>query len=204
VSTPRVTVITPTWQRHDTLTGRCIPAVQAQDTGGVEHVIVSDGPDPDLKVLLDDPELTGWKNLRYCELPVHDEAEHWGAPARNAGLDVAAGEYITYCDDDDVLRPYHCRLLAAALDACPDAGFALSRMLSNGPYGGTVIGGTEPMCGQVGTPMIMHRRSVLEHGTWSTTGRFEDWDLVARWLGAGIRFTRVQAETCDVWPSIFR
>ena len=46
--TPTVSVVTPTWQRHDLLMDRCIPSVAAQDYPDVEHVICSDGPDPDL------------------------------------------------------------------------------------------------------------------------------------------------------------
>ncbi len=43
-----VSVITPTWNRHDLLLNRCIPSVEAQTYPDIEHIIVSDGPDPDL------------------------------------------------------------------------------------------------------------------------------------------------------------
>lgn len=49
---PLVSVITPTWNRHDLLLTRCLPSVQAQDYPAVEHVIISDGPDEDLRDFL--------------------------------------------------------------------------------------------------------------------------------------------------------
>ena len=60
---PTVSVITPTWQRHDLLLNRCVPSVAAQDHPAVEHVIVSDGPDPDLR-----GKLAGLPGVRFEEL----------------------------------------------------------------------------------------------------------------------------------------
>lgn len=202
---PLVTVITPTWLRHGLLFDRCIPSVQAQDHPQVEHVVISDGPDPAVAAKLISPWLAGWRNLWYRELPEHDTSElHYGHHCRALGAELATGDYITYCDDDDALRPGHCRLLAAALDENPDAGFAVSQMCSHGPHGDATIGVGPVAAGNVGTPMIMHRKALLETATWDHSGAFEDWDLVWAWMQAGIGHVRVDAETSDVWPSIYR
>lgn len=202
---PLVTVITPTWQRHDLLLDRAIPSVQAQGYPWIEHLVVSDGPDGELsRILAGAPLERGWRNIWYSYVPEHDPEPHYGHHCRAWGLELAKGDYITYCDDDDALRPEHCHMLAAALDADPEAGFAVSRMASHGPGGTSVIGHGPLACGNVGTPMIMHRRSVLEHGTWDHSGQFEDWDLVLSWINAGIKHVRVDAETSDVWPSLYR
>lgn len=204
MSEPVVTVISPTWRRHDLLLDRCIPSVQAQGYLWTEHLVISDGPDEALREKLAAPWMNGWKNLWYRELPDHDPEAHYGHHARAYGCEIAQGEYITYCDDDDALRPEHCHMLAKALDENPEAGFAVSRMASHGPGGTSVIGHGPLACGNVGTPMVMHRRSVLEHGTWDHSGQFEDWDLVLSWINAGIEYVRVDAETSDVWPSLYR
>lgn len=202
---PLVTVITPTWQRHEMLLDRAVPSVQKQGyLPWLEHLIISDGPDPVLAEKLSQPWLNGWKNLWYAELPEHDPEPHYGHLARAYGVEIAQGEYITYLDDDDALRPEHCHVLAKALDENPDAGFAVSRMVSHGPHGESVIGHGPLACGNVGTPMIMHRRWVEEHGTWDHSGQFEDWDLVLAWINAGVKHIRVDAETSDVWPSLYR
>lgn len=194
---PLVSVITPTWQRHDFLLDRCVPSVAAQTYPYVEHVVVSDGPDPDLSAKLP-------CTVIYDALPVHDVERHWGIPARLHALNMTLGEFVTYCDDDDLLRPGHCEVLVKALLDNPECGFALSQMMSHQPTGDHVIGQNPVGLGQVGTPMIMHRREILDVATWGRSNSYEDWDLVATWIGAGIKFARVDQVTIDVWPSTFR
>jgi glycosyltransferase involved in cell wall biosynthesis len=197
LSVPLVSVITPTWQRHDLLISRCIPSVQAQDYPAVEHVIVSDGPDPALRA-----KLTGLP-VRFAELPEHDPAARWGHWARLHGIDLAQGEYITYLDDDDAYRPGHASVLAAALDAQPGAGFAYGRMIMHTQASYYRVGTDPPEYGQIGTP-VMHRREVLGVATWEQSTPTIDWDLVSRWLAAGVGYVSVGADTVDVWPGAFR
>lgn len=199
---PLVSVITPTWQRHPLLFGRCIPSVQAQDHPAVEHVIVSDGPDPELREELAALALPG---VRFEELPEHDPAARWGHWARLRGIELAKGEYITYNDDDDALRPEHCRVLAGTLDAHPEAGFAYSRMIMHVQGGGSCRIGTDPPgYGQIGVPALMHRRALLDVATWEQSEPTIDWDLVSRWLDAGTGYVMADADTVDIWPSLYR
>jgi glycosyltransferase involved in cell wall biosynthesis len=194
-----VSVVSPTWQRHDLLLNRCIPSVAAQDYPAVEHVIVSDGPDPALR-----DKLAGLPGVRFEELPEHDPAARWGHWARLHGTDVAKGEYITYLDDDDAYRPEHCRLLAAALDENPGAGFAYARTIMHAQGGAYCRIGTDPpQYGQI-TVTLMHRRALLDVATWEQSEPTIDWDLVSRWLDAGVNYTSVGADTADIWPSTYR
>lgn len=204
MSAPRVAIITPTWQRHSFLLDRCIPSVQAQGYLETEHLVISDGPDPDLERRLAQPWLDGWKNLWFRQLPEHDPGDHYGHHARAYGIEMTGADYIGYCDDDDALRPDHVHRLADALTANPGAGFAVSRMMSHGPHGESAIGHGPLACGNVGTPMIMHRREITAAATWDHAGQYEDWDLVLAWMNAGIEHVRVDAETVDVWPSAYR
>jgi glycosyltransferase involved in cell wall biosynthesis len=205
VTLPLVSICTPTWNRRSLLLSRCVPSVQAQTYEAVEHVIVSDGPDPGLRSFLAAVRKPRHP-IRFSELGDHAPDPNFGSYARRAGIEHARGEYIGYVDDDDELRPEHCALMAAALDADPGAGFAVSRMLSHNDRDGvTVAIGWGPLaCGNVGTPMIAHRRETLEHGTWGPPSRLEDWELIRKWLDAGVKHAYVDADTADVWPSIFR
>ena len=198
---PSVAILTPTWQRHDLLLTRCVPSVQAQDYPWVTHIIVSDGPDENLRDFL--ARVKTRHRIRYAELDKHDPEPHYGWRGRR-GLELTTSEYITYVDDDDSLRPEHCGLMAAALDADPGAGFAVSRMMCHSPHGDSVTGWGRLECGNVGSPMIAHRREILAHGTWREAGLFEDWALTDSWLQAGVRYVNVDQETSDVWPSRFR
>jgi glycosyltransferase involved in cell wall biosynthesis len=204
-TSPLVSVITPTWARHDLLFTRCIPSIQAQTHPEVEHVIVSDGPDENLRdfvAAIRRPR----HPIRYFELDGHAPDPNFGHYARVHGIRQAAGTCIAYNDDDDELRPEHCARMAAALDADPGAGFAVSRMISHNDRDGTLLSiGWGPLaCGNVGTPMIAHRRETLTRGTWGPPSQLEDWELVKKWLVAGVRYVSVDADTADVWPSIFR
>src|SRR4029077_2492629 len=88
---PKISVITPTWQRARLLLTRCIPSVAAQDYDGeVEHVIVSDGPDE---------TLAGVPGVVF--LPDHRPAPNRGIWARLAGTRLATGDLIAYLDDDN-------------------------------------------------------------------------------------------------------
>lgn len=194
-----VSVITATWMRHDVLLRRCIPSVTGQDYPAVEHVVVSDGPDPELRSLIAAADGVDV----YVELGEHDQERHWGGAARRAGIAASTGSLIAYVDDDDALRPDHCSLLAAALEQNPDAGFAVSRMVSHLPSGDVAFGYGELQYGQVGTPMLMHRRELLEVAGWGKPSACEDWEMVACWIAAGTRHIRVDADTIDVYPSAY-
>ena len=204
---PEITVITPTWQRHGFLLDRCVPSVLNQDTG-VTHLVISDGPDPELRERMalgrQLQRQPGYHPVLFRELPEHDPEPHYGHHCRAYGCELVQAGYITYCDDDDALRPEHCRLLAEALDAHPGAGFAVSQMLSHGPHGDAVIGQGPVAAGNVGTPMIMHRRELLDVAGWDHGDAFEDWHLVWAWMQAGIQHVQVDAVTVDVWPSVYR
>jgi glycosyltransferase involved in cell wall biosynthesis len=204
----RVTVVTATWNRHELLLDRCIPSVQAQDVP-VDHLVVCDGPDPELREMMalgaQLQRQPSYHPVLFRELPEHDFSElHYGHHCRAYACELVADGYITYCDDDDALRPEHCRLLAEALDEHPEAGFAVSQMCSHGPHGDTTIGVGPVACGNVGTPMIMHRRELLDVAGWDHSSAFEDWELVWAWMQADISHVRVWTETVDVWPSLYR
>lgn len=202
---PLVSIITPTWQRHERLLNRCIPSVQSQAYRRVEHVIVSDGPDPELAEKLAHQHEHGvfCHPVRFAELPEHAAGQHWGHYARLAGIEASGGAYVAYLDDDDAYRPEHVATLARALQD-PAVDWAYSVMESHSNSGlSTSIGYALPACGQIGTPMIMHRREALEHGTWGPASSTEDWELVTRWQAAGLTYVHVPEVTVDVWPSSY-
>lgn len=193
-----VSVITPTWHRHELLLNRCIPSVETQTYPNIEHVIVSDGPDEDLTSIM----LEANDTVVYDYLPEHVPG-HIGNPARRRGLEIANGEYIAYLDDDDSYRPEHIFLLVVALE---ESGlrWAKSQMASHGIDGSSsVIGQGNASYGNIGTPMILHRNSLIEKANWGPDSEQEDWDLVNSWLQAGYMPAEVNEVTVDVWPSRF-
>ncbi len=202
---PLVSVVSPTWQRHEWLLERCIASVQAQTYPLIEHVIVCDGPDPGLASLVKDAYQFSRVDVRFRELPVNPDPR-WGTRARLAGLEIATGDLIAYLDDDDSYRPDHVARLVEALEEHPEVGFAFSQMASHNTLTGDVstIGSGEVAPCAIGTPMIMHRRELLELATWGPPDSMEDWRLVDRWSERGVKAEFIPAVTVDVWPSAYR
>lgn len=204
MTVPLVSVITPTWRRHRSLLDRCIPSVAAQTYPDVEHVIVSDGPDPDLAELLDDLD-----TIVYGEVARHDSHPHnWGSPARNRGLELATGGLVAYLDDDNAFRPDHLERLAEVLATDPHADFAYSRMHCH-PHG-YQVGAAPPAYGQLDSSLLIHRRGLPERlGRWPAPGSANggdphapDWGMVARWLAGGARWVFVDAVTVDYYARV--
>src|SRR6266516_4725049 len=105
---PLVSVITPhrPGDRYDWIFDRCIASVQAQTYSPIEHVIVSDGPDPKLFEMIGRTATPG-AALVFDQLPPNPDPR-WGSRARRRGLELATGDLIAYLDDDDSYRPDHC------------------------------------------------------------------------------------------------
>jgi glycosyltransferase involved in cell wall biosynthesis len=92
-----VSVIIPTLQRP-TLLKRALESVFRQSWRELEVIVVVDGPDPDTIAVLqtiEDPRLRVVQNPRSLT----------AAGARNAGVDLAKGEWIAFLDDDDEWMP---------------------------------------------------------------------------------------------------
>lgn len=186
-----VSVITPTWQRHQVLVDRCISSVAAQ-TVKVEHVVVSDGPDPVLR------ELLAGMDVVYAEVDQHhDDPIKVGARARNRGLEVATGDLIAYLDDDNSFRPHHVQVLSEALTANPGHDFAYSRMYRHGL--GDEIGSEPPAYGTIDSSIIMQRANThLQFGLWPVPSEYHvDWQLIEAWIRAGARWVFVPEVTVD-------
>lgn len=94
---PTISVILPVYAVEDYLPG-CLDSILGQAPPGVEVIAVDDAsPDGSAEIL--DGRAARDPRLRVVHL-----AENAGpGPARNAGLDVAAGEYVWFIDADDLV-----------------------------------------------------------------------------------------------------
>ena len=92
---PLVSVIIPTYNRVDYLL-ECLESIRYQTYSNLEIIIISDGGTDTSEIeveALDDSRIK-WYNLNM----------NYGrpAPARNFGLNQASGQFICFCDDDDM------------------------------------------------------------------------------------------------------
>jgi len=95
---PLVSVIVPAYNADRHLR-QCVESILGQTYVNVETIIVDDGSTDDTPQLCDD--FAGKSPLIHV---IH-QCNQGVACARNVGLDVANGEYVTFVDSDDWLEP---------------------------------------------------------------------------------------------------
>lgn len=102
-SAPDLSIVIPTHERPEQLI-RAVHSALAQADCDVEVIVVNDGSRLPLSI---PPHLNiQCLQLDHCQGP---------AAARNAGLAVARGRYVTFLDDDDQILPHMGRVSLAAL-----------------------------------------------------------------------------------------
>lgn len=187
--------------RPGVLLDRCVPSVLKQHYRPLEHVIVSDGPDPGLARAARELDGRDGVAVRFFQLPDHHPGYRWGHRARLTGADLAAGDYLFWLDDDNAYRPDHVEKLAAMLDADPGLSFAWGTCLFHRSDGAAYqVGAPEPVLGGLDTSALAHRREALQAATWRDEGQATvDWDLVERWLAAGLRGAHCPDVTVDYY-----
>ena len=95
---PRVSIVIPVYNAEKYL-DRCIESAVNQTYKETEIILVDDGStDSSFDVC------TKWAGKDSCIKVIHKTNEGAGL-ARNAGLDIATGEYLLFVDSDDYILP---------------------------------------------------------------------------------------------------
>ena len=98
----RVSVIIPAYNAENTL-GECLDSLLAQDYDNYEIIVVDDGSEDNTQ---------GVAESYGSEKIVCVRQSNGGvSAARNAGIALARGEYVIFCDADDCVSPHYVRTL---------------------------------------------------------------------------------------------
>lgn len=203
---PLVSVITPTWLRSELLSG-CVENVQAQGYRPLEHVVVSDGPDPRLayhathalecRAAAGDPSTVP---VRAIEL-----GRNWSTYLRDSfcaapitvGMLAARGDYQTWLADDERMEPDHIEALVHALESRrADFAYGKVRMHAVGQPAerGYDIGSEPPTMGQITN--VLYRADLLRRGLYPFgAGMVSDWCCIERWMAQGATWAYVPRVT---------
>lgn len=98
-NTPRVTVIVPTYKRSVNYLSRAVRSVLNQTYSNIEIIVIDDSPSDYEKrdSVKQYMESIASDNVRYFQ----NEVNMGGSLARNRGIELASGKYISFLDDDD-------------------------------------------------------------------------------------------------------
>ncbi|MBE5798519.1 MAG: glycosyltransferase [Clostridiales bacterium] len=115
---PKVSVIIPIYNCEAFLR-ECIDSLRAQTMQEIEMIFVCDAsPDNSLAILREYEA----KDERIHVIAF--EKNRGVSAARNAGIEMASGEYVIFCDGDDWLEPQmYARLYAMAIEHDADIAF---------------------------------------------------------------------------------
>lgn len=104
----KLSIIIPIYRTQATLQ-RCIESILRQSFTDYEVILVDDGS-PDLC-----PQLCDEYANQDCRIKVIHKHNGGLSDARNAGIDIAQGEYVTFVDSDDAIVPDSLQLLMEEL-----------------------------------------------------------------------------------------
>ena len=97
LSKPLISVIVPVYKVEAYLE-QCIESIVHQTYTNLEIILVDDGSPDRCPQIIDE-----WAGRDSRIIPIHKE-NGGQSSARNMGLDIATGEYITFVDSDDMLE----------------------------------------------------------------------------------------------------
>ena len=105
----RLSIIIPVYNAEDYL-ARCVSSIMAQDFDSYEVILVDDGSSDSSSLICD----------RYSSSDVRIQTIHKNnsgvSSARNAGIELAKGEYLMFVDSDDALMPGALKSMFEGLD----------------------------------------------------------------------------------------
>ena len=109
-SRPAISIIVPVYKTERFL-GACIASIQAQTFADFELILVDDGSPDNCPALCD---AAAEKDARIRVIHKKNGGQ---STARNAGLDIAKGNWIAFVDSDDTITPDFCEKLYHAVQS---------------------------------------------------------------------------------------
>jgi len=206
---PSISVTMPCYNCGDTVAG-ALDSVLSQVGADFEVVAVDDGSTDNTAGILAE---YARRDSRIRTFSI----EHGGViAAANAAIEASVGRYIARMDADDEMLPHRLRAQAQLLDENPDIGLAGCRVRFGGcrtecagyayyvDWTNTLLTSEAISLYRfvefpVPNPSIMYRRECIEqHGPYIDGDFPEDYELLLRWLEAGVQMAKVDDELM-VW-----
>ncbi len=204
-----ISVVLPCYNAEAGLAA-CLESLLAQTLTDFEIVAVDDGSTDGTLALL--RRFAG----RDRRLRVFDRPHGGVVAAMNFGVEQCRGEYVARMDSDDVCLPARLALQKAHLDRHPHIGLVGGRVRFGGDAGSAkgykaYVDWTNGLVAEedillsrfvespYANPSIMFRKELVSRCGPFYDGPFpEDYELILRWMAAGVRMDKVPEEVL-VW-----
>lgn len=199
MASPKVSIITSTFNRADTFLPGCIESVRQQTYKNIEHIIVNDCSTDDTEQLVKKYLSKGY-SIKYYKTDVNSGAD---TVPKNLGITKATGEYILHLDDDVRLRPNAIKLLVDEISKGYDVVYGDMWIKPNEEPGIARDFDLQflSLRNYIDTSAALIRKKALKYiGGWDTSlPKFVDWNLFVRLAKAGFKFKRVKEFTFDYY-----
>jgi len=191
-----VSVIIPAYNQGYYL-GKAIKSVLEQSHTHFEIIVVDDGSTDNTA------QIAG--SFNDARIQSLSQENRGLSAARNAGLRLAQGEFISYLDSDDLFLPYKLSLLVRALQENQQWGMVAGQAIlideNDAPTGKVYVSPIAEPVEQLLLGNPLHVGSVLVRRVWQdNAGKFdeslrsyEDWDMWLRLARLGCKFGWVDA-----------
>lgn len=137
---PQISIIVPVYNVEPYI-HRCVDSILAQTFTDFELILVDDGSPDNCAAICDEYA------VKDPRISVIHKTNGGLASARNAGLEIARGAYVLFCDSDDFVSPFWCEHLFLSAEkhkqllvfsnfytAYPDNSFKGPDKPNYGPY----------------------------------------------------------------------
>lgn len=189
---PFFSIIIPTFNRSKTLL-RALNSLIAQTETNWEAIIVDDGSTDDTFDLLI-PIIENHSQIKYIF-----QSNKGAAKAKNTGIFVASGKFITFLDSDDEFHPEHLEIRKRVLLESPDLVFL---------HGGVSVIGNQWMPHKdgsnrivkvtdciIGGTFVIEREEILKLKGFKNIRLSEDSDLFERAIKENLQILKVEDPT---------
>lgn len=173
---PLISVIVPVYKAEAYLK-KCVDSIINQTYKNLEIILIDDGSPDSCPQMCDD-----FAKLDERIVVIHKENGGLSS-ARNAGIDVARGDYIGFIDSDDYIRPeMYERLYTSLINTCADLCICSCQRVNEF---GENISNNSPIKDEVLTREQCFSKIFLSNGWYYVTAPMK---LYKRELFAGLRF----------------
>ena len=163
---------------------RAVKSFLTQTYQNKELIIVADGCDVTERFY--EFNFKKYDNVKFVKI---EKQPTYSGECRNAGMELADGDIITYLDNDDVFGKRHLEIIMEQFTDDVDLVYYDDYLVTSSDFKKLHRRYVEPRYGSIGTSSISH--SNMDWLRW-TTGYGHDWIFVMTAITRGLQFKKLK------------